>query len=631
MRDPDEFDAFYLDARDRVLLEAYALTGDLPVARAAVRDAFAVAWHHWRKVSRLEDPEAWLRPLAWGRAQRRHTARIWHREKDLDADAKSTLDALSKLPVAQRKALILTNLSPLPLAAIAREVGRPQADVERELQTATAQFAVARDTGSTEARAHLEHLRTVTEGVRWPRVSIVRRAGAARRRTHTVVGVVGTALVLLAGGTFVTQGDTATASLDHERFDTSPVTDDEADQGPTLSDDVLMAAADVRPLDRQMTWVESDTDDNAGGSGLALPCQLHRYADPQGRGAFVRTFEGTGPSAAESAKKDRSKQKSKVTPAPPAEATAWELVELSGSDEAARKAYATVNGWYAGCLADRIQLLSVHRVDQVGDDARLYTLRSWKGEPRTLRVGVARSGQMTVTTVSRFDGLQTDVRKPAAVLAAAVNRLCSAPGANACAGEPAVKEIAVPPAGVVPGMLSEFDLPPIARAPGPWIGTEPARAKVNVASTRCDRTKFTGAGVRTNLTRTFLFPAVDKANEFGLTETVGMWSQSRARTFVKDVRERVGRCAENAFGTEVRQLRHVAGAKTDVTAWNISTQISDKDSVEFLMAIIRSGDTVAQVGFVPSRAMSMERADFLALVDRALSRLPRLDLGVSEP
>lgn len=625
MRDPEDFDAFYKDARDRVLLEAYALTGDLPVARAAVRDAFAVAWHHWRKVSRLDDPEAWLRPLAWGRAQRRHSARIWHREKGLDDDAKATLEALSKLTMPQRKALILTLLSPLTLAAISREVGLPQADVERELQTATAQFAISRDSGTVEIRAHLEHLRTVTETAQWPRVSIIRRAGAARRRTHTVVGVVGAGLVLVAGGTFVTQGDTAIASLDGETFDSPvvPTKARKADPGPALTDEVLMAATDLQPLDRDLTWVESATDDNAGGDGLALPCQLQRYADPRGRGAFLRTFEGTGrPPKAAKGSRGQGRQKT----APAATATGWELVELSGSEKAARAAYSTLGDWYAGCLEDRVQLLSVHRVGQVGDAAQVFTLRAWKGDPRTLRVGIARSGQVTVTTVSRVDGLVTDPRKPAAVLAAAVNRLCSTPGAGSCAGIPDITEVPPPRAGRVPGMLSEFDLPPIARAPGPWIGTEPARARVNVASTRCDRTEFTGKGVKNNLTRTFLFPAVDKANEFGLTETVGAWSPRQARAFVDGVRDRVARCAENAFGTEVERLRNASGKNTDVTAWNITMEISDKDSVQFLMAILRSRGTVAQVGFVPSRTMSMDRDDFLAVVDRALVRLPRLDL-----
>ena len=145
MRNPDEFDAFYKDARDRLLLQTYALTGDLPASRSAVRDAFVAAWHHWRKVSRLDDPEAWARPHAWAHAQRRHTARLWHREKGLDPEVLATLDALGKLPVNQRKTLLLTQLSSVSMADMAREVGLPQAQAERELQRATAQFAVHRD------------------------------------------------------------------------------------------------------------------------------------------------------------------------------------------------------------------------------------------------------------------------------------------------------------------------------------------------------------------------------------------------------------------------------------------------------------------------------------------------------
>jgi DNA-directed RNA polymerase specialized sigma24 family protein len=61
MTEPDEFDQFYKDVRTRLLLLTYCLTGDLPSSRAAVRDAFVVAWHHWRKVSRVEDPESWVR------------------------------------------------------------------------------------------------------------------------------------------------------------------------------------------------------------------------------------------------------------------------------------------------------------------------------------------------------------------------------------------------------------------------------------------------------------------------------------------------------------------------------------------------------------------------------------------
>ena len=63
MRSPETFDAYYVETRTRLLHEAYALTGDAPASRAAVRDAFVVAWHHWRKVGAARGPRR-LRPPA---------------------------------------------------------------------------------------------------------------------------------------------------------------------------------------------------------------------------------------------------------------------------------------------------------------------------------------------------------------------------------------------------------------------------------------------------------------------------------------------------------------------------------------------------------------------------------------
>ena len=184
-RSPEGFEAFYKDVRGRLLLQTYALTGDLHAAQRAVRDAMVVAWHHWRKVSRLEQPEDYVRPLAWTRAQRRSSARWWARQKDLDAETRATLDALAKLSTTQRKVLLLTHLTALPIDDMSREVGVTRASAERELQTASAQFAVHREVPSTAIRGVLEAIAPALESVRWPRPSIVMRAGSARRaRAH---------------------------------------------------------------------------------------------------------------------------------------------------------------------------------------------------------------------------------------------------------------------------------------------------------------------------------------------------------------------------------------------------------------------------------------------------------------
>src|SRR3990170_6181783 len=135
---PDtDFDELYLGIRRRLVLEAYALTGDLSAARSAVGDAFTAARHHWRKVGQLPDPEEWVRVRAWAMAQRRHVARLWHREKGLTPEQKGVLDALHHLPDLQRKVLLLTHLAGLTVAEIGREVGETPAQVERLLLAAT--------------------------------------------------------------------------------------------------------------------------------------------------------------------------------------------------------------------------------------------------------------------------------------------------------------------------------------------------------------------------------------------------------------------------------------------------------------------------------------------------------------
>jgi len=217
MQPVDEFDDFYKSTRTSLLQQTFALTGDLPASRSAVRDAFVAAWHHWRKVSRLEDPVAWVRPLAWRHAQRRHSARIFHRDRKLDPDIRATLDALAKLPITQRKVLLLTHLADVSMADMAREVGLTQHNAETRLQLATAEFAMQREVPTTAIRPLFEPLRDHVADVRWPRVTIVRRAGTTRRRTHTAVGAVAVVGALVLGGVAVTDAQGVRPSLENAR------------------------------------------------------------------------------------------------------------------------------------------------------------------------------------------------------------------------------------------------------------------------------------------------------------------------------------------------------------------------------------------------------------------------------
>ncbi|HEX6247887.1 MAG TPA: hypothetical protein VFZ64_08465, partial [Nocardioidaceae bacterium] len=135
MRAEEQFDSFYLKTRRALVHQAFALTGDLAAAQRAVRDAYVAAWHHWRKVTTHEDPRDWVRPRAWALAQRRHTARLWQKTRDLPPADREVLDALHRLPVSERRALLMVDLAGVPLDVAARELNVTQVALERQLRS----------------------------------------------------------------------------------------------------------------------------------------------------------------------------------------------------------------------------------------------------------------------------------------------------------------------------------------------------------------------------------------------------------------------------------------------------------------------------------------------------------------
>ncbi|MBI2244000.1 MAG: hypothetical protein HYU55_08675, partial [Nocardioides sp.] len=548
---------------------------DLGSSRAAVRDAFVVASHHWRKVSRLEDPEAWVRVRACAHAQRRHTAKLWHREKGLDPEVKATLDALGKLPLVQRKVLLLTELTTASLAEIAREASLPRQDAERELQTATAQLAMLREVPTTSIRTLFDPIRLHVEDGRWPRATIIRRSGAARRRTHTVIGVAATVAALVVTGTLVTDAGGVRPTLAGERMEApqshkpsgSPTPDPVA-----VPEDTLLTAEQVGSQVPGSGWAVTRTDDNSAGDGLVMPCQAGRYADPRGTAALVRVFESSGKGSAE----------------------AVQATQASATRKAAERGFRTALSWFAGCADQRSQLLETREVAGVGDEAMLVVLRTWDEPGSTVVAGVARTGRLTTAVVSRSPlGRGPKLTRSAALLGSAVT----------------------------PGMLAEVDLPPVGKVRRPWVGTEPRQARDNAAATGCDRTDFSAKPMTNDATRTFLVPGANLRDEFGLTETVGTLPERRAAGFVDDVRDRLAKCSKKQMGTQVDRIRQLEGKHRDLTVWRVTTEISDQRSVSYLMGIVRDRTSVAQVGFVPDPAGGMSAGDFVALVERALDRL----------
>ncbi|MET1059274.1 MAG: sensor domain-containing protein [Nocardioides sp.] len=599
----DEFDAFYKATRGRLLVQTYALTGDLPAARSAVRDAFVAAWHHWRKVSRLEDPESWVRPHAWQHAQRRHTARIWHRDKTLDADSRATLEALSKLSLTQRKVLLLTQLSSASMLEMAREVGLTGEAAERELQTATSRFATHRDVPSASVRGHLTDLTDRITESRFPRPSIIRRAGAARRRTHTGTGVVAAVVALFLGGAVVHESSGVAPDLNGASAQGAIVSEG-PEAAETLRLEDMLAPEQAAQLSRGRTFREVRTFDNTEGDGINSICQEDRFADPDGLGALVRTFDSTGSPTL----------------------TATQTAELSTSDRAAKRAYARTVGWYAGCRADRVQLLSSLRLKGTGDDGQLLVLRSWKAPVTTYTIGVARTGSIVTSAVRKVRSKETPSLDPmVSLMGSAVWSLCDHPAAGTCSTRPVSAPVAPPAGEDGHGLVQVVDLPPAPGVTRPWVATEPQKAKLNTAATRCDKADFYDKSIPYSSTRSFLVPGAGLPNAFGLTETLGRFRSAKAAdAFVSTVRGRMDGCEDKDMATTVTTRLERSTPNEDLNIWSVTTEVSDEKKVTYLMAIGRRNDVVVQLGFVPVPGHTVTDAAFTALAERGLDRVSNL-------
>ena len=528
MRSPETFDAYYVETRTRLLHEAYALTGDAPASRAAVRDAFVVTWHHWRKVGGLDDRDGYVRPLAFRRARRKHTARIWHRDKSLAPEVRATLDALSKLTPRQRELLVLNGLSSLSLTEIGRMVGLPRSDAERELQTATSQFSLARDVQTTDVRRLLQDLAAPLEEIRWPRATVIRRAGAARRRTHTVIGAGVAAAALVVSGSLVATGaDAEPTSLREEKVSAGITVHAPEPVGatgePIIDEAALLVPGPDGALRRRPRLVgdrhhattcrATASSHPASASGSPTPRASPPSPAP-GRASATRTVRtkvGKGDRAAhpqaqrDAGRVDRRPARGDVARRRPGRG---ELPDRLGLVRRLRRPAHPAHGHQHGqARRRRGPRLPAADVGQAARDP--HRGRGPHRQPR----GHHRRPQHR----SRRER-QGDPHRPRRLRQRALRhrgrRGVRRPGPLEPDRAPRHRRAARVPVGGRPAAGRR------RCADRGWAPT-PSGPRTNYAATRCDRTTFAGKGITRAKTRTFVFLETPNATQLGLTQTIG--------------------------------------------------------------------------------------------------------------
>ena len=159
MPDPDAFDDFYLATRELTLRQLTAMTADRELAADVVQEAYERAWRRWRRVSTLEQPQAWVRTVAWRAAvshyrrttvARRLLPQVAQRSTAGEPASDERLDvedALRALAPERRRALVLHDLCGLTVAEVAVETGVAEGTVKSRLSRARAQLAEALESG----------------------------------------------------------------------------------------------------------------------------------------------------------------------------------------------------------------------------------------------------------------------------------------------------------------------------------------------------------------------------------------------------------------------------------------------------------------------------------------------------
>ncbi|MCF0093746.1 RNA polymerase sigma factor [Micromonospora sp. MH99] len=144
MSDGDLISEVYAGCYRRLVVQLYAVTGDLNEAQEAVQEAFTRALVSPGRFAGLENPEAWLRRVAvnWARSR-------YRRRRVLDGllrrigpppavadhcpEHLALLAALRALPEGQRHALALHYLVDLPVDEVAATLGVSAGTVKSRL------------------------------------------------------------------------------------------------------------------------------------------------------------------------------------------------------------------------------------------------------------------------------------------------------------------------------------------------------------------------------------------------------------------------------------------------------------------------------------------------------------------
>ena len=147
-----DLDALYAATYRRLVVQLYAICGDMATAEDAVQEAFVTALRKERELAQVGNAEAWLRTVAVNGLRRgwRHARVVSAYQNkvpgpqaavEVGPEHVAIVQALAELDDLLRRVVVLHYLADLGVADIALELGVPEGTVKSRLSRARHRLA----------------------------------------------------------------------------------------------------------------------------------------------------------------------------------------------------------------------------------------------------------------------------------------------------------------------------------------------------------------------------------------------------------------------------------------------------------------------------------------------------------
>jgi RNA polymerase sigma-70 factor (ECF subfamily) len=144
MTSTDDLNELYSASYRRLVVQLFAICGDLADAEDAVQEAFVIAIRKRRELARIGNPEAWIRTVALNRVRggwrhdsvvRKYLATVPGPQAQVEVgpDHVALVTALAQLDADQRHVVVLHHLADQTTADIATELGIAEGTVKSRL------------------------------------------------------------------------------------------------------------------------------------------------------------------------------------------------------------------------------------------------------------------------------------------------------------------------------------------------------------------------------------------------------------------------------------------------------------------------------------------------------------------